>query len=75
MIFSTVKCINEIVKKRFAKELSEIWEEYNREIDEYEKYITEAPSVDLYKDIAPIITEVQKRMKEQNFTFTIMSKK
>lgn len=75
MIFSTVKCVHEIVKERFPKELNEVWEEYNKEIDEYEKYIMEAPNVESYEDVKPTIIEVQKRMKERDFTFTIMSKK
>ncbi|HLO72685.1 MAG TPA: hypothetical protein VK164_02000 [Flavobacterium sp.] len=75
MIFSTVKCIHQVFEKRFKKELDEVWEEYNKEIDEYEKYIMETQNIESYEDIAPTITEVQKRMKEREFSFTIMSKK
>lgn len=75
MIFSTIKCIHEIFKKRFPKELLEVIDEYEKEIVEYEKYIFEAPNVESYRDVAPIINEVQKRMRERDFTFTIMSKK
>lgn len=74
MLFSTIKCIHDIFKKRFAKELKEVLEEFNKEIDIYEKKIMEMPSVDTYKDIAPTIEEVQNRMKERDFTFTILSR-
>jgi len=75
MIFSTIKCIHQIFEKRFKKELDEVWKEYNKEIDEYEKYIMETQNIESYEDIAPTIIEVQKRMKEREFSFTIMSKK
>ena len=75
MLFSTIKCIHEIFKKRFTKELEEVWEEYNKEIDECEKNIMMVSNVETYKDIAPTIAEVQNRMKERDFTFMIMSKK
>ncbi|WP_339888977.1 hypothetical protein [uncultured Flavobacterium sp.] len=75
MIFSTIKCIHEIFRKRFSKELDEVLHEYDLEIDEYEKYIMTVQNVDTYSDISPIIIEVQKRMLESDFTFTIMNKK
>jgi hypothetical protein len=75
MIFSTVNCILYIFEKQFPKELNEVWEEYNKEIDDYEKYIDEVADVETSKDVAPTIVEVQKRMKERYFTYTIMTKK
>ena len=74
MIFSAIKCIHQIFKKRFPKELDEVWEEYNLEIDEFEKYRNEVKDVDSKNDIAPIVAEVQKRMRDYDFTFTIMTK-
>lgn len=73
-IFSIIKCIHQILKKQFEKELKEVLEQYDKEIDEYEKQIMEVPNVDSFKDTVPIIREVQKRMKERDFSFTIMSK-
>jgi aromatic ring-opening dioxygenase catalytic subunit (LigB family) len=75
MIFSTIKCIHQLFEKRFQKESDEVWQEYNKEIDEYEKYIMKTQNIESYEDIVPTIFEVQKRMKERDFSFTIMSKK
>jgi hypothetical protein len=75
MIFSTIKCIHHLFEKRFPKELEEVLHEYNKEIDEYEEYIMKTPNVESQKDIASIISEVQKRMSERDFSFTIMSRK
>ncbi|SHG46475.1 hypothetical protein SAMN05443549_104146 [Flavobacterium fluvii] len=75
MIFSTVKSIHQVFVKRFPKELEEVLDEYDKEINEYEKYIMDAHDVDSFKDISPVVDEVKKRMKERDFNFTIMSKK
>ena len=75
MIFSTVRCIHDIFKKRFTNELDEILKEFDKEIDIYESKMMEVPNVDSYKDIKPTIIETQKRMKERDFSFIIMSKK
>lgn len=74
MIFSAIKCIHQIFKKRFQKELDEVWQEYNLEIDIFEKNRNEVKDADSKNDIASIIAEVQKRMKDNDFTFTIMTK-
>jgi len=75
MIFSTVSCIHQLFVKRFPKELKEVLEEYDEEINEYEKQMLAVPDVQSLVDIAPTIKEVQKRMKEKEFTFTIASRK
>lgn len=74
MIYSTIKIIHEIFKKRFPQELADVLDEYNKEIDIYESNMKERQNVDSNKDITPTIEEVQKRMKERDFTFTIMTK-
>jgi len=75
MIFSTVGSIHQIFVKRFSKELEEVLKEYDEEIDEYEKQMLAVPDVESFEDIARTIREVQKRMKEREFTFTIVSRK
>lgn len=73
MIFSTINCIHYVFEKRFSTELNDVLNDYDKEIEEYEKYIMEVPDAETPKDIAPTITEVKKRMKERDFSFTIMS--
>lgn len=75
MIFSTIRCIHDIFKRRFPKELDEILKEFDKEIDIYESKMMEVPDVDSFKDIKPTIIETQKRMRERDFSFIIMSKK
>lgn len=73
-LFSIIRCIHQIFKKQFEKELKEVLEQYDKEIDEYEKQIMKVPDVDSSKDITPTIREVQKRMKERDFSFTLLVK-